>query len=209
MIDIFEMSNSLRRISDTIPNYMRYLREKLEILLPYTTSPGDGEVRTYPWREFHSFSVEKTIKTHAYETFDAYLEKWSKFTVDDLRKLFRDDADILNRLDIVMQRKIGVHINHDVDNVNITGRPTGNSKDATIRRLRKDHPELLEKVTSGEISANAGAILAGFRKPTVQLQVGSDVNAVADKIRHHFGDEFSNQLAQALLKGEWDAKPLI
>ena len=64
-----------------------------------------------------------------------------------------------------------------VDNVNSDSvtRPTGNSKAATIRRLKKDAPELAEKVLNEEMTANAAAILAGFQKKTVTVPV--DVEA--------------------------------
>lgn len=39
----------------------------------------------------------------------------------------------------------------------------GTSIDYTVRRLKKDNPELAEKVIKGELSANAAAIQAGFR----------------------------------------------
>ena len=34
----------------------------------------------------------------------------------------------------------------------------------TLRRLKRDRPDLLERVVSGELSANAAAVEAGFRK---------------------------------------------
>ena len=44
--------------------------------------------------------------------------------------------------------------------------PTGTSREATIRRLVKlGRDDLLAKVESGELSPNAAAIEAGFRKP--------------------------------------------
>ena len=36
--------------------------------------------------------------------------------------------------------------------------------DVTVARLKRDHPELAKRVESGELSANAAAIEAGFRK---------------------------------------------
>ena len=33
-----------------------------------------------------------------------------------------------------------------------------------MKRLKRDHPELAERVVNGELSANAAAIQAGFRK---------------------------------------------
>jgi hypothetical protein len=56
-----------------------------------------------------------------------------------------------------------------VDIVNSDSRPTGNSAAAALRRLAKDTPELHAQVLAGELSPNAAAIEAGFRKRKFQL----------------------------------------
>lgn len=43
--------------------------------------------------------------------------------------------------------------------------PTGTSAEAALRRLRKDRPDIHARVLAGELTANAGMIEAGFRKP--------------------------------------------
>jgi len=53
---------------------------------------------------------------------------------------------------------------------NITFIPTqdnerGTSRDYTVRRLKRDRPDLAEMVIGGAMSANAAAIEAGFRCP--------------------------------------------
>ncbi len=51
----------------------------------------------------------------------------------------------------------------------------GTSREYTLRRLRRDRPELAEMVIGGKLSANAAAIEAGFRKratPLDQLRRG-------------------------------------
>jgi hypothetical protein len=50
------------------------------------------------------------------------------------------------------------------DNVTEVKAEKGNSRAYTLTRLQKHHPELYERVKAGEISANAAAIEAGFRK---------------------------------------------
>jgi len=45
----------------------------------------------------------------------------------------------------------------------------GNTRSYTVSRLERDHPELFERVKSGDFSANAAAIEAGFRKKTISL----------------------------------------
>lgn len=51
------------------------------------------------------------------------------------------------------------------DNVTSTDdEPRGNSATYTLRRLKRDNPELAEKVIKGEMTAHAAAIAAGIRK---------------------------------------------
>lgn len=54
----------------------------------------------------------------------------------------------------------------------------------TLRRLKRDSPKLFEKVVSGELSANAAAIKAGFRVKTITVPL--DAERAAKTIRKHF-----------------------
>lgn len=47
----------------------------------------------------------------------------------------------------------------------------GTSPSYTLRRLKRDRPDLAEKVVAREMSAHAAAIEAGFRKPPSPLKV--------------------------------------
>jgi hypothetical protein len=47
----------------------------------------------------------------------------------------------------------------------------GRGREYTIARLYRDNPDLAAKVRSGELSANAAAIQAGFRKPVTPLAI--------------------------------------
>lgn len=50
--------------------------------------------------------------------------------------------------------------------------PIGRGSDYALARLERDRPELAEKVKAGELSANAAAVEAGFRKkPTALSQL--------------------------------------
>lgn len=55
------------------------------------------------------------------------------------------------------------------NNVTISTPDRGNSRSYTVARLKQQAPELFEKVVSGELSANAAAIQAGFRKVKTPL----------------------------------------
>ena len=72
----------------------------------------------------------------------------------------------------------------------------GTNPTYTLKRLKRDHPELAQAVINGELSANAAAIQAGFRKPS--LTINPDPESAAAAIRRKFGDDFANQLAEAL-----------
>jgi hypothetical protein len=48
--------------------------------------------------------------------------------------------------------------------VHISERPSGNSRAAFLRRLRKDRPDIHARVLAGEISPYAGMVEAGFRR---------------------------------------------
>jgi hypothetical protein len=50
--------------------------------------------------------------------------------------------------------------------VHSSGRPSGNSRAAALRRLRKDRPDLHARILAGEISAHAAMVEAGFRHQT-------------------------------------------
>jgi hypothetical protein len=56
-----------------------------------------------------------------------------------------------------------------VDNINSsspeeTERPSGTSREAALRRLRKDRPDLHERVIARELTPHAAMVEAGFRK---------------------------------------------
>jgi hypothetical protein len=54
---------------------------------------------------------------------------------------------------------------------NVTLMERGNSNAYTLARLARDHPDIAKRIRSGAISANRGAIEAGYRKkPTPTLR---------------------------------------
>jgi hypothetical protein len=76
-----------------------------------------------------------------------------------LKNLCCDDTEALNELDKVTKREPCKDA--AVDNVNITGRPDGNSRAAALRRLRKDRPDLHELVLANELTAHGAMVKAG------------------------------------------------
>ncbi|HIK94229.1 MAG TPA: hypothetical protein EYG03_19975 [Planctomycetes bacterium] len=64
-----------------------------------------------------------------------------------------------------------------------TNRPT-QDQTYTIRRLARDHVDLLARVRAGELSANAAAIEAGFRPKTATFNVEDLDKALTAWLRH-------------------------
>ena len=99
-------------------------------------------------------------------------------TVDHLKRICRDDAQVLDMIDELLQRPAGGQPGNQnakgeektiCDNV--PGRsspeplaPTGNSREKGLRRRRKDRPDLHARVLAGELSVHRAMVLAGFRK---------------------------------------------
>lgn len=89
-----------------------------------------------------------------------------------------------------------------VDNVHeVESRPTGNSEDAALRRLDKERPDLLRKVVAKEMTTNAAMIEAGFRDPTITINVKS-ADSAARSIRARATPEFVRELASLLTQGD-------
>ncbi len=74
----------------------------------------------------------------------------------------------------------------------------GNSVDYTIRRLKRDAPELAQQVIRGELSANAAAIKAGFRQPKYQLP--DDPQAAGRYLAQRVDREWFDTLIDAYYK---------
>jgi hypothetical protein len=84
---------------------------------------------------------------------------WEKH-IDAIENLLGLKApDILRRWREAMTPPVGVH--HDSSNITIT---RGTTLAYTLDRLSRKHPKLYQRVIAGELSANAAAIEAGFRK---------------------------------------------
>jgi hypothetical protein len=86
-----------------------------------------------------------------------------------IEAIIKDDPEVL-----CMFREAMKHQGERVDlvnNVNEVMASKGNSRSYTLDRLRRTKPELFQAVCNGEMSANAAAIAAGFRKVRTPLEV--------------------------------------
>jgi hypothetical protein len=87
---------------------------------------------------------------------------------DKIPPLLKDDPEAVR-----LWRKATVgekHVHHDDNNNVIIKAQQGNSLAYTLDRLQRERPDLFERVKAGEMSANAAAIAAGFRKKLTPLE---------------------------------------
>ncbi len=86
---------------------------------------------------------------------------------------------------------------HKGDNITIT--PTterGTEATYTLRRLKRDAPALAQRVLDGELSANAAAVEAGFRKKSITIK--ADPASAAQTIARHFDHDQVSELIACL-----------
>jgi hypothetical protein len=74
--------------------------------------------------------------------------------------------------------------------------PIGRGVEYVVARLKRDRPDLAERVVSGELTANAAARQAGIRKPRVVL---TSPESIAAALRKHLGPDDIARLIKLLL----------
>jgi hypothetical protein len=84
---------------------------------------------------------------------------------------------------------------------NISLKQQGTSADYIKARLRRDHPEIAERLEQGEFkSARQAGIAAGFVKNVPAIRLVDDINVIAQKLCQHLNPEQRRALAEALLQ---------
>jgi hypothetical protein len=120
--------------------------------------------------------VDKNGKKFAsFEAFAAYpLWQGLEASLDDLRVHCRKSPEVYRLLlaEIEPGREHGTNQHTGdggVDNVNSSKTKGGNSALYTLKRLKRDRPDLFQVVLGGGMSPNAAAKEAGFRKQAAPL----------------------------------------
>lgn len=117
-------------------------------------------------------------------------------SVELVRRIVADDVETLDLLDQALVGGQGERSDL-VDNVNEVKRPTGNSTDQALRRLRKDAPELHAEVLAGNLTAHAAMVRAGLRPRTATVRL-DDPAAIARTLRKQLDPETLAALLQEL-----------
>lgn len=86
---------------------------------------------------------------------------------------------------------------HNIQEVAHSAAPTGTSREAGLRRLRKDRPDLHAEVLAGHLTAHAAMVQAGFRRRSVTVPVDNPENT-ARALRRNLEPEAVSELARLL-----------
>jgi hypothetical protein len=109
------------------------------------------------------------------------------WALDGLRQLDREQRVPFDEAVVLGQRggdRRSEKVKDQVSTGNLNG---GNNINYTLARLRRDRPDLAKRVAAGELSANAAAIEAGFRRRSITLAL--DPAHFSAAIRKHFTAE--------------------
>lgn len=182
------------RLIDTLGSVLRYggsaLADVPELLKRL--------LETEMWRDFTT--VRRQHVTH---------ERFADFvttpplaglgsSVDLVRRIVADDDKAVDLLDKALQRTPAD--NQPLSNIQEHA-PTGTSRAAALRRLRKDRPDLHAEVLAGGLSAHSAAVRAGFRPRTFTVRADDPVRAAA-VLRRNYSSEQLAEIARLLLNPE-------
>lgn len=135
-------------------------------------------------------------------SFDAFVTAplWHglESSIDDLRLYCKKHPEVLQMVEAETEALPAHGGARAEQGNNVTLPKRGNASTYTLKRLKRDRPDLAERVISGVMSANAAAIKAGFRKRTIS--VPEDIEAAADVLIRHFGEHGLLQLIDAIFQ---------
>jgi hypothetical protein len=122
----------------------------------------------------------------------------------DADLLYRVAPDLTSELDQAFGRKQrSDKIVANLDNIQESddlAAPTGTSRRAALRRLRKDRPDLYAQVKEGKVSANWAMVEAKFRPRTLSVQVTRPESVARALLKHMSADDIAKLIAVLLGK---------
>lgn len=107
--------------------------------------------------------------------------------VKQLQDLCRSDPAALAAIEEATDPVPGKHHPHD----NIMRSEQGTSSTYALRRLRKDRPDLHERVLAKELTSHAAMLEAGFRHKTITVRLNDPASAARALKRHMTKDDLA------------------
>ena len=110
-----------------------------------------------------------------------------------IEALIKDDPEVLPMFNAAMKQKTGPKDSLCNNRTEIERRTTGTTRAYTLTRLQKDNPEIYEEVKAGRLSANAGAVKAGWRKMPTPMEI---IRKQIPKLTQEERTQLSKELTQ-------------
>lgn len=152
------------------------------------------------WRSFLTQRGEQ-VEYERFEDFVTTLPlKGLGASMDLVRTLVKGDPEALDLFDQATQGGHGGDRHSEsfkLDNVQLEGHPSGTSREAGLRRLRKDRPDLHAEVLAGALSTHAAMIRAGFRRRSMTVPVDKPENT-AKALRRNLEPDQIKELVKLL-----------
>jgi hypothetical protein len=123
-----------------------------------------GVIETEAWKK-----REQDGEIYEHKTFLSFIESpplaGCGWPPEKVQALIKGEPEIEELWHKATTGKQGAHR----DNITMKERQGGTSRAYTLSRLRRERPDLFERVVAGELTPNAAAIIAGWRKPPSPL----------------------------------------
>jgi hypothetical protein len=151
------------------------------------------------WRSFVTQRGELVEYDHFEEFVATPPLKGLGASLDLVRTLVRSDPVALDLFDSATRGQQGRRTDL-LDNMQEVGSsaPTGTSREAGLRRLRKDRPDLHAEVLAGALTTHAAMIKAGFRRRSMTVPVDKPENT-AKALRRNLEPDQIKELVKLLV----------
>jgi len=168
------------KLLDLAPKYLTSLIKHRD----WETATGPG------FRQFDTF--EAFVTCPGYQGLNT--------TLDHLMRICYDNTDAVKAIrgEVPELGDVG-NGNKWVKADNVRLDKHGNNQTYTLKRLKRDNPDLAQQVIDGELSANAAAIKAGFRRKMVSVPADLDGFVVA-ALKRFTIDELAAAFDRAVTK---------
>ena len=152
------------------------------------------------WRDFEISSTGGRLRFDDFADFLA----WCKFPANELVAVLQahKESALLARVRAELGGELAEH--GEIGGGHTGGRvcdtkSVSDQTDATyvVARLNRDRPDLAEKVMAGDISPNAAAVEAGFRRRYIRVPAGDVQGAVSKLLSEFSRDELLDALRTA------------
>lgn len=154
------------------------------------------------WRSF----VTQRGELIEYEQFEDFVTtlplKGLGASVALVRTLVQNDPEALDSFDRATQRPVGINQHGEgLYNIQTQSHPSGTSREAGLRRLRKDRPDLHAEVLTGALTTHGAMVQAGFRRKSVTVPVDNPENT-ARALRRSLDPEALAEVARLIVASE-------